>query len=77
MVPRFTAEAALPPARGFYMTRSRSAADGAWVTAQQDLKNQTIDGNNALGVTTVACSCPCCVTHGCGWFGTSTCMTCC
>lgn len=77
MIPSFTAEAALPPGQGFYRARSRPAAIGAWVT-QQDLRTKAPDdGGDALGITTAACNCPCCITHGCGWLGTSTCMTCC
>jgi hypothetical protein len=77
MIPSFTAEAALPPAQGFYRAHARAAANSAWVTPQ-DLRNQLPDnGGNALGVTMTPCTCPCCQLHSCGLFGWSTCMTCC
>jgi hypothetical protein len=64
--PRWSAGRGAAPRPGVYaqelMTRSPRGGD---------------EGRLGWTVDTAACTCPCCITHSCGFLGLSSCLTCC
>jgi len=76
MMPEFTAEAALAGAGRHRYGRATINQSHPGIVPQQR-ETQLPDGRAAALAPAVACACPCCMTHACGFLGLSTCLTCC